>query len=473
MLSMTIDGRDAPTQSRFDVINPATGTVYETAPDCTCEQLDAAMAAAARALPAWRADEEFRRAKLREFSAAMMDHTPEIAEILARENGKTMDIGGMEGMIAATWLDYYSELETSTEVVRDDEDAHVEVVRNPLGVVAAIAAWNMPVGLAFFKIAPALRAGNTMVLKPSPYTPLSTLRIGEIARAILPPGVLNVVSGGDDLGAWMTSHPVPRKISFTGSVQTGKAIAASAASDLKRCTLELGGNDAAILLDDVDIPTIAEGLFWTAFFNNGQGCALVKRVYAPRSIHADVVEALAEVARSVTVGDPLDEASQLGPLSTRPQFDRVCELVTDAVAHGATAATGGKPLDHPGFFFEPTILTGIADGVRLVDEEQFGPALPVIPYDDVDDAVVAANATSYGLGGSVWSEDIERATRIARTLDVGSSWVNTHCALGTNMPFGGHKWSGMGVENGPWGLDGFTEIQVVYTNRGVPAPGAL
>jgi acyl-CoA reductase-like NAD-dependent aldehyde dehydrogenase len=470
---MTINGREAAAHSEFDVINPATGKVYAQAPEATKGQVDEAMTAAADAFDTWKQDEAFRQEKMMELSGALMAATPEFADILAQENGKTLDLGGMEGMLAAVWLDYYANLEIPREILRDDEGAFVEVLRRPMGVVGAITPWNMPIGLAFFKIAPALRAGNTVVIKPSPFTPISTLRLGEIIREVLPPGVVNVVTGGDEVGKWISGHPVPRKVSFTGSVEAGRSVNAAAAADLKRVTLELGGNDPAILLDDVNIAEIAEGLFWTGFFNNGQACTLVKRVYAPKHIYDDVVEALAEVARKVKVGDPTDESSQLGPLSTRPQFERVSELVEHALANGAKAAAGGRPIDGDGFFFEPTILAGVDDGLRIVDEEQFGPALPVVPYTDLDDAVRRANTTSYGLGASVWTTDLERGADVARRLDAGNTWVNTHAALSQAVPFGGIKWSGLGVENGPWGLYSYTDIQVLHRNRGVPGPGAL
>ena len=338
----------------------------------------------------------------------------------------------------------------------------MSVLRRPVGTVAAITPWNFPLVLASWKIAPAQLAGNTMVLKPSPYTPLSTLKLGELLRDILPPGVLNIVSGGDELGKWMTSHPVPRKISFTGSVATGKHVAASAAPDLKRVTLELGGNDPAIILDDVDPGAIADKLFWGAFQNNGQVCSAIKRVYVPESLYDDVVEALAERARTVKVGDGTAEGTQLGPINNKPQFERVKELVADAVTGGARAVTGGKPMEGSGYFFEPTILADLSDGTRIVDEEQFGPALPVVAYRDLDDAVERANATHFGLSGSVWSADPERGAEVAARLECGTAWVNSHLALAPHQPFGGAKWSGIGVENGPWGYYGFTELQVIY-----------
>lgn len=473
MVTMTINGQAAAAHAEFDVLNPATGQVYGLAPQATREQVEGAMSAAATAFETWGGDEAFRREKMVELSAALAAATPEIAEILAQENGKTLSLGRTEGIIASAWLDYYANLAMEREVLRDDESAVVEVLRRPMGVVGAITPWNMPVGLAFFKIAPALRAGNTVVLKPSEFAPISMLRVGEIIRDVLPPGVVNIVSGGDEVGRWITSHPVPRKISFTGSVETGRSVNIAAASDLKRVTLELGGNDPAILLDDVNLSEVAEGLFWTAFFNNGQACALVKRVYAPERIYNDVVEALAEVARHVTVGDPLEEGTQLGPLSTPPQFQRVHELVEHSLATGAVAAAGGRPIDGPGLFFEPTILGNVDDGQRIIDEEQFGPALPIVPYTDLDGAIRRANATTYGLGASVWTTDLDRGREVAGRLDAGNTWINTHAVVSQSVPFGGLKYSGIGVENGPWGLQAYTDIQVVHSNRGAPGPGAL
>ena len=462
---MTIDGSAVASEGTFGVVNPATGEVFAEAPDCTKEQLDAAMESAHKAYRDWRGDIDARRAALSACADALFGAGAEIAPTLTSEQGKPLSDASMEVMGAGVWFKYFADLDIPREIIQDDDNALIEVLRRPLGVVAAITPWNFPLILASWKIAPALLAGNTMVLKPSPYTPLSTLKLGHLLSSVLPPGVLNVVSGGDPLGAWMTSHPVPSKISFTGSVATGKHVAASAAPDLKRVTLELGGNDAAIVLDDADPGAIANKLFWGAFQNNGQVCSAIKRVYVPERLYDDVVDALAEQARSVKVGDGTAEGTQLGPINNKPQFERVSDLVADALAKGARAATGGKPVDGPGYFFEPTILAGLADGTRIVDEEQFGPALPVIAYRDLDDAVERANATHFGLSGSVWSADADRASEVAARLECGTAWVNTHLALQPNQPFGGAKWSGIGVENGPWGLYGFTELQVIHRSK--------
>jgi acyl-CoA reductase-like NAD-dependent aldehyde dehydrogenase len=463
--TMTIGGAAVAGTATFDVANPATNAVLGQAPACSREELDAAMSAAAAAFPAWRADEAARRESLAAAAKLLRESAAELGAEITGEQGKPLREAGYEAMAGESWLSYHATLELPRQVIQDDKRAFVEVVTRPLGVVAAITPWNFPVSSACMKIAPALAAGNTVVLKPSPFTPLATLRLGELLRPVFPPGVLNVVSGGDALGAQMTEHPAVRKITFTGSVATGKRVAAAAAPDLKRITLELGGNDPAIVLDDADVDAVADGIFWSSFANAGQICSAIKRVYAPRSLHGALVDALADRARAVKVGDGTEKGTQLGPVTTRPQLDRVRELVQEALSRGGRAAAGGAPLEGPGNFFAPTVLTDVEDGFRIVDEEQFGPVLPVVAYRDLEDAVAAANGTHFGLDASVWSADPERATRVARRLECGTTWINTHLMQGPGQPFGGAKWSGIGVENGPWGLAGFYELQTVYRSR--------
>jgi acyl-CoA reductase-like NAD-dependent aldehyde dehydrogenase len=462
---MTIGGKPIRTTRTFGVINPATGNVFAEAPDCSKSELDEAMGAAEGAFRTWRSNEEARRAGLYRAAKALTDARAELAALLTAEQGKPLATAASEVDLAAQWLRVSAGLALPREVVQDDATAYAEVVRRPLGVVAAITPWNFPLLLAAWKIGPALIAGNTVILKPSPFTPLTTLNLGALLASQLPPGVLNVVSGGDELGAWMTSHPAVRKISLTGSVATGKAVAAAAAPDLKRVTLELGGNDAAIVLDDANPAVIADGMFWGAFMNCGQVCAAIKRVYVPEALHDDLVEALAERARKVQVGEGTRKGVQLGPVNNRPQYERIKELVNDTFAAGGKAAAGGKPIDGDGYFFEPTILTDVSDGMRIVDEEQFGPVLPIIPYRSLDDAIERANATHFGLCGSVWSSDVDRASEVSRRLECGTAYVNAHIAIAPHLPFGGMKWSGIGVENGQWGLDEFTNLQVLYQSR--------
>lgn len=463
--SMTVDGKSLAAERTFGVTDPATGEVFAQAPSCSRTQLDAAMDAAKKAYGEWKAEEGARRECLRQMASVVKSSTNELGEILSREQGKPLGDARAEVFGASLWLKYYAEVVLPQDVIQDDAQAFVEVVRRPLGVVAAITPWNFPLALAFWKIAPALLAGNTLVLKPSPFTPLATLRVADLLRSTLPRGVLNVVTGGDDLGAWMTNHPITRKVSFTGSIETGKKVALAAASDLKRLTLELGGNDPAIVLDDADPALVAKGIFGGAFCNNGQVCSAIKRAYVPEKIYNTVVEALSAIANAVKVGPGIEPDSQLGPINNRPQFDRVKQLVADAVRNGARTAAGGAPIERPGYFFAPTVLDRVSEGMRIVDEEQFGPALPVMAYRSLEDAIDRANSTHFGLSGSVWGTDEDRAAEVASRLECGTVWVNTHLSLAPHQPFGGFKWSGLGVENGPWGLAGFTDIQVIHRSR--------
>jgi acyl-CoA reductase-like NAD-dependent aldehyde dehydrogenase len=459
--SMTIGGRAVGGSASFDVLNPATGDVLAQAPECSREELDQAMAAGQAALAGWQSDVAARRAALEALADAIEADADGLAYLITREQGKPLRESRSEIGDAIGDLRYFAQLQLTPELIGGGHPA-VSVVRRPVGVVAAITPWNFPLGTVIAKVAPGLAAGCTMVVKPSPYTPLAALRLGELARGVLPAGVLSVVSGSNEVGAWMTGHPVPRMVSFTGSIATGKRIAAGAAPDLKRTTLELGGNDPAIVLDDVRVEDVAGGLFDNAFANCGQVCVAVKRIYVPEHLHADFVDALAARAQAARVGDGQNEDTQVGPLCNQMQFDRVSELVADAVQAGAKVAAGGRPSGGPGYFFEPTVLSGLGDEARIVAEEQFGPAIPVLPYTDVADAVRRANATHFGLGASVWTSDPERGAAIAPSIESGTVWVNTHQSAVPGQPFGGLKWSGIGVEGGTWGLEAFTDVQVVH-----------
>ena len=464
--TVTINGKEAPAAGTFDVINPATERVLAAAPAVSPQQLDAAVSVAHEAYAGWRQDIDARRAGLLAMADVLDANAAQFGALLTAEQGKPLGDAAGEVMGASYWLRYYATLDLPVEVVQDDERGFAEIHRKPLGVVAAITPWNFPLMLVVTKLAPALLAGNTAVVKPSPYTPLATLALGALLRGVLPDGVLNVISGPDPLGVALTAHPLVRKISFTGSTATGKKVAASAAGDLKRLTLELGGNDPAIVLPGTDIGQFALGLFGGAFLNNGQTCAAIKRVYAHESQYDDVVAALASVARQVKVGEGHEEGVQYGPLNNRPQLERVASLVTDAVQHGARVAAGGRRPDRDGYFYQPTILAGVSDGTAVVDEEQFGPALPVISYRTVPDALERANRGHFGLTASVWADDPAEAARVAADIDAGQVSVNAHASGGRpDLPFGGHKWSGIGVENGREGLYGFTETQVITGPR--------
>ena len=462
---MTVGGELLSGPESFEVADPATGKPFASAPAARREDLDRALEAAASAFPRWRGDEDARRKALRACAARLRDALAELAPLLTREQGKPLARAREEILGCIAWFEYAAAQEIPVEVLRDDAQGRIELRHLPLGVVAAITPWNYPLLLAVWKVAPALRAGNTVVLKPSPFTPLATLRMGELLREVLPPGVLNVVSGGDELGAWMTSHPLPRKIAFTGSVATGIRVATAAAADLKRVTLELGGNDAAIVLPDVEPRRVAGELFWGAFANSGQVCSAIKRLFVHESRYEETVEALADLARGVRVGPGLDPEVELGPVNNRPQLERVEALVEEARAAGARIACGGRRREGEGWFYEPTVVAEATEGMRLVDEEQFGPALPVLRYRDPEEALARANGTPYGLSGSVWSADPDRAAALAAGLECGTVWVNQHLVILPFTPFGGHKHSGLGVENGLPGLLGFTESQTFHLRK--------
>jgi acyl-CoA reductase-like NAD-dependent aldehyde dehydrogenase len=464
-LSMTIAGKSEASKETFPVLNPANGQLIADVPECTQELLDAAVTSANEAREPWLADPAARSSALLDIAARVEGNLEELAALITEEQGKPLheakdELGGAVGE-----LRYYAGLNVPVDTVADTDDLFVQVLRRPVGAIAAITPWNFPLGTAMAKLAPALAAGCTVVLKPSPYTPLSSLRFGELVRDALPPGVLNVVSGNDSLGSMMTSHPLVRMISFTGSVATGKKIAVSAAADVKRVLLELGGNDPAIVLDDADVDAAADGVFANAFANCGQICVAIKRVYAPKALYGQLVDALADRARAARLGDGRDPGTDIGPLCNPAQRDRIQELVGDALHSGIRVATGGAVTDGPGYFYEPTVLAGLNGNERIVVEEQFGPALPIIEYSDLEEAIAEANDSHYGLGASVWTSDPERGRTLAPQVESGTVWVNTHQAGIPGQPFGGLKWSGIGVEGGPWGMLAYTELQAIHTNR--------
>ena len=437
----------------------------------TPAHVDQAVAAARAAFPAWSAlSHNDRKAQLHQLADALEANMPELMQLVTQETGKPMrgfgDIGsGMEVGGAIAWLRVTAETELPVEVVQDDDEVRVEVHRKPIGVVGSITPWNWPLMIAIWHYAPALLAGNTVVGKPSEFTPATTLRFAEIANEILPPGVLNVVVGAGDVGAAIASHPDINKIAFTGSSSTGRSVMQAASGNLKRLTLELGGNDAGIVLPDVDPKEVAQKLFTVCFHNNGQTCQALKRLYVHADIYDEVCNEMGAIANSVKVGNGLEEDTDLGPLQNKKQLDIVCELAADARSAGAQFLTGGEAAAGPGYFFPPTVVTNITDGTRLVDEEQFGPIVPVIKYSDVDDAITRANNNPAGLGGSVWSRDVERATELAARLESGSVWVNAHADIQPNAPMGGMKQSGIGCEFGYWGLAENTDIQTVKIRK--------
>lgn len=462
---LLIGGRMADGDLTMDVVNPATEEVLAKAPRASKAQLDEAVAAAKAAFPAWSATPiATRKAALTAIADVMEKNAGELARILTQEQGKPLADATGEVYGAAAFFRYFTALDLPVKVLDDSKDRRVEMHRKPLGVIGAIVPWNFPMILMAFKVPPALLAGNTIVVKPAPTTPLSTLRFGELVKDLLPPGVLNVITDANDLGGALTAHPDVRKISFTGSTATGRKVMAGAAETLKRITLELGGNDAGIVLPDVNPKETAPKLFQGAFQNNGQVCIAMKRLYVHESIYDAMCDELAALAEQAVVGDGLEQGTQLGPLQNRMQFEKVKEILADAKKHG-TIIAGGEVPDRPGYFIKPTIVRDITDGTRLVDEEQFGPVLPVIKYSDPEDAVARANASPYGLGGSIWSSDLDKAYALANQMNSGTVWVNKHADLAPNIPFGGAGQSGLGSELGEEGLAEFTQVQVINVAR--------
>lgn len=463
---MTIDGRPVRGEAMMSVFNPATGQPFASAPDCSAEQLDTAVSAAKRAFKTWRQTPVAeRQAMVARAGELLIAHADEMARLFTREQGRPVEAARQEIEGAGKWMQAVAGMEPPVHVVEDSDTQFIEVRYAPLGVVCAIAPWNFPVNLAMWKVAPALVTGNTMVLKPSPFTPLCTLKIGELFAGVFPPGVFNVISGGDDLGPMMTSHPGFAKISFTGSTATGKRVMQSAAHDLKRITLELGGNDAAIVLPDVDLDAVAGQIFMGAFFNSAQICVATKRLYVHEDIYEALRDRLAAIAQSAKVGDGAEQGTMLGPIQNRRQYERVAELLEDAKANNLSLIQGGSVPEGEGYFIPVTIVDNPPEQSRVVQEEAFGPILPMLKFSDIDDVIERANDSDYGLGGTVWSGDPAKGLEIARRLETGTVWVNQMLNLRPDTPFAGRKNSGFGVENGMEGLLEYVAPQAVYVAR--------
>ncbi|MER2133349.1 MAG: aldehyde dehydrogenase family protein [Arthrobacter sp.] len=448
-----------------DILDPATGEVVAAAPVHTLADLEAAVASARLAQPEWAALGHAERSAFLLKAADAVEAAAEgLAELLSREQGKPLNgpNARFEVGACAAWLRATASFELEPEVLVDDEGGRAELHYRPLGVVGAIGPWNWPMMISIWQLAPALRMGNTVVMKPSEYTPLSVLALAAVLNQALPAGVLHVVSGGRDVGEALAAHADINKVMFTGSTATGKAIIRSSADTVKRLTLELGGNDAGIVLPDADPAAIAEDLFWGAFINTGQTCAALKRLYVHEDIYDAVVDALASVAAAMPMGVGLDENNVLGPLQNQAQFNIVADLVQAAKDAGARIVTGGNPEeDQPGYFYPATLVADIDNDNPLVAQEQFGPALPIVRYSTVDEAVEMANALDVGLGASVWSSNKDAALAVAARIEAGTVWINKHGAVDPRMPFGGAKQSGYGLEFGVEGLKALGAPQVL------------
>ncbi|WP_030071978.1 aldehyde dehydrogenase family protein [Halomonas alkaliantarctica] len=463
----TVSGKQTEAADHQEIFNPATGDSLGLAPLNSQHDVNVAVEAARMAQGAWaRVSDQERREIVANVAQVLEENSEYLAGLVTQEQGKPLSGPGsrFEMQACVGWTKVPSSLELLPETVYEDDTRKDVLYRYPLGVVAAIAPWNWPLMIAIWQIIPAIRMGNTVVLKPSEYTPIATLEMVRLINQVLPPGVLNTVSGDGRIGAVLTSHPDINKIMFTGSESTGRRIIEASSQNLAPITLELGGNDAAIIMPGTEAAAISEGLFWGAFLNAGQTCACIKRLYVHENDYDAVVTALSDVASQVPIGDGMVESNLIGPLQNAMQYNKVKELVADARANGCDVMEFGD-VPSTGYFLPLTLVGNARDGQRLVDEEQFGPALPIIRYSSLDDATASANRLSDALGASVWANSLEQAETIASKLEAGTVWVNQHGAIHPMVPFGGNKASGYGVEFGMEGLKGVTQSRVISIKK--------
>jgi len=465
---MTINGESVTTEQTQPVYNPATRSVFAQVPDASQQQLDETVQSAHIALKTWgTTTANDRQAALETYADLLEEHADAFMSLLTREQGKPRAGAEWEVLGSVAWLRAVASQRLPDEVVEDTDERRVVTRFTPVGVVGAIVPWNFPILLAIWKIAPALMSGSTMILKPSPYTPLCNLKLVELAQQAFPPGVISALSGGDDLGVWMTTHPEINKIAFTGSTETGRHVMKSASATIKRVTLELGGNDPAIVLPDVDAKALAPQLFWAAFQNNAQFCNSTKRLYIHEDVYDEVRDALADfITHHVKVGDGAEADTDLGPIQNSMQYGKVQDYFADCHVNGYTFALGGE-IDEKaaGWFVPVSLVDNPPDDSRIVCEEPFGPILPLMKWSDEADVIARANDTIYGLGASVWGKDLTAIERIGQQLEAGTVWLNEVHQYSPFQAFGGHKQSGLGCENSLHGLMEYTNWQTITMNK--------
>lgn len=453
-------------EGSFGVKNPATEEVFANCPSASDAQLDLAVKSADEAFQTWsKVSDEKRSQLLLAVAQKIEENANELATLIVKEQGKPKGLADIEIGASIAWINYTASLQIPVETIEDSDERTITMYRKPLGVVGSITPWNWPFMIAIWHILPALKAGNTLVCKPSSNTPLSTLVMVELMNEVLPKGVINILAGGSALGSKMSKHEGIRKIAFTGSTETGKSIMDDSSDTLKRLTLELGGNDAAIVLPNTqNLDDLIPKIFQGSFLNMGQTCAAIKRLYVHEDQYEEVCEKLVAVANAQVVGDGLQEGVTFGPLQNKAQLDFVKELVEDAKQNGGTVLCGGGSSQESGYFYDPTIISNVDNSFRIVSEEQFGPVLPVVKYSTLEEAIKMANDSDVGLGGSVWG-DAKEAEEVALELECGTSWVNVHAEVLPHSPFGGCKLSGYGVEFGQEGLLEFTRPHVVNVSK--------
>ncbi|HFP7025690.1 TPA: aldehyde dehydrogenase family protein [Acinetobacter baumannii] len=449
-----------------DVINPATEEVIAQVASASVEQVDDAVQAAVQAFKTWKnvPDADLADA-LSKIAADIRADSAELAELITLEQGKPLGLAQFEVEAGASWVDFVSSLEIPVDTIPDPSGKTIKVYNRPLGVVASITPWNWPFMIAIWHLIPALKTKNCVVNKPSEYTPLSTIKLVEIMNRHLPQGVCSVVLGTGEVGGALSGHPDVAKVTFTGSTHTGQRILANSVDSLKSVVLELGGNDVGLVLEDADLDVVAERIFGSAFLNAGQTCAALKRLYVHESVYDQLTEKLVNIANAQVVGAGLDPETTFGPIQNKVQYEKVKGLIADAVANGGQIITAAKAVPEKGYFVAPTLVTHVNNGIALVDEEQFGPVLPIIKFSDVNEVIEQTNQSKFGLGGSVWSTDIAKAEEIASKMETGTVWINSHSDLSPAAPFGGWKTSGLGFSFGLDGLLLFTHKQAIHITQ--------
>ncbi|RAK96032.1 aldehyde dehydrogenase family protein [Aspergillus ibericus CBS 121593] len=448
-------------------INPATGQPNPEVPLSTAEDLDRAVAAATRAFRNWsRTSFDDRRAAVHAFADRVEANKEALAALLTREQGKPLNQATTEVAMALQWARGLSSLTLPETILEETEDLQVIQRYTPIGVCAAIVPWNYPLLLAVGKMVAAVYTGNTVIVKPSPYTPYCDLKLAELAIQCFPPGVVQALSGDDDLGPMITEHPGIHKISFTGSTATGRRVMASCAKSLKKLTLELGGNDPAIICEDVDLDVVVPKVAILCFLCCSQICMMIKRLYVHEKIYDEFRDKLVQIVQALKMGDGAEPDVFFGPVQNRMQFDKATDLLDDITSNGLNAIASHVVPNSSGFFITPTIVDNPPDTSRVVREEPFAPILPILKWSDEADVLTRANDTEYGLGASVWSRDLQRARRLADQLEAGSVFINTHFECAPFAPFGGYKMSGMGTELGVNGLIGNCNSQTLWIRKG-------
>lgn len=451
------------TDTSFDVINPATGQPIISLNSSAPDEVDAVIQQAKIAFTIWKhTDDEIIKPIFTKIANDIRIHKDEIAQLITLEQGKPLFLADIEVELGASWIEHLRDVEVPVETYEEANGKVIQVFNKPIGIVASITPWNWPFMIAIWHLFPALKTKNCIINKPSEYTPLSTIKLIEIMNRHLPAGVCGLVLGKGDAGAYLTAHPAIGKVAFTGSTRTGQAILRNSVDTLKSTVLELGGNDAAIVLEDADLDKVADKIFGSAFLNMGQTCTAIKRLYVHENIYDQLIEKLLAMAEAQVIGNGLEAETTFGPVQNAVQYQKVKALIADAIARGATVLTADVAIPENGYFIAPTIIGNLPIDTPLIHEEQFGPVLPVMKFRDIQEVIQLANASEFGLGGSVWSQDLEKAQAIAHQLETGTVWINRHAEMSPNAAFCGWKMSGLGHAFGMSGLLQFTKKQAVH-----------